>query len=227
MHCANKFKKLQSDKKLWGEIMRISLTADHNGFELKKELIEHIKFLGHEAIDLGPYEYESTDDYPDYAKIISDNVSKQETDRGIMICGSGVGASVAANKIKGTRAAVCHDIYSAHQGVEHDDMNLLCIGSKIIGVEIAKELVKAFIDAKYTGEERHSRRLNKVLNMEDEFNQKEHLSTLKKREDELYEEIEELKTLNNKKVFQNRAVIFLGISILIVLLWILANSIIQ
>ncbi len=207
--------------------MRISLTADHNGFELKKELIEHIEFLGHEAIDLGPYEYESTDDYPDYAKIISDNVSKQETDRGIMICGSGVGASVAANKIKGTRAAVCHDIYSAHQGVEHDDMNLLCIGSKIIGVEIAKELVKAFIDAKYTGEERHSRRLNKVLNMEDEFNQKEHLSTLKKREDELYEEIEELKTLNNKKVFQNRAVIFLGISILIVLLWILANSIIQ
>ena len=207
--------------------MRNSLTADHNGFELKKELIEHIKFLGHEAIDLGPYEYESTDDYPDYAKIISDNVSKQETDRGIMICGSGVGASVAANKIKGTRAAVCHDIYSAHQGVEHDDMNLLCIGSKIIGVEIAKELVKAFIDAKYTGEERHSRRLNKVLNMEDEFNQKEHLSTLKKREDELYEEIEELKTLNNKKVFQNRAVIFLGISILIVLLWILANSIIQ
>ncbi len=207
--------------------MRISLTADHNGFELKKELIEHIEFLGHEAIDLGPYEYESTDDYPDYAKIISDNVSKQETDRGIMICGSGVGASVAANKIKGTRAAVCHDIYSAHQGVEHDDMNLLCIGSKIIGVEIAKELVKAFIDAKYTGEERHSRRLNKVLNMEDEFNQKEHLSTLKKREDELYEEIEELKTLNNKKIFQNRAVIFLGISILIVLLWILANSIIQ
>ena len=207
--------------------MRISLTADHNGFELKKELIEHIEFLGHEAIDLGPYEYESTDDYPDYAKIISDNVSKQETDRGIMICGSGVGASVAANKIKGTRAAVCHDIYSAHQGVEHDDMNLLCIGSKIIGVEIAKELVKAFIDAKYTGEERHSRRLNKVLNMEDEFNQKEHLSTLKKREGQLYEEIEELKTLNNKKVFQNRAVIFLGISILIVLLWILANSIIQ
>ena len=207
--------------------MRISLTADHNGFELKKELIEHIEFLGHEAIDLGPYEYESTDDYPDYAKIISDNVSKQETDRGIMICGSGVGASVAANKIKGTRASVCHDIYSAHQGVEHDDMNLLCIGSKIIGVEIAKELVKAFIDAKYSGEERHSRRLNKVLNMEDEFNQKEHLSTLKKREDELYEEIEELKTLNNKKVFQNRAVIFLGISILIVLLWILANSIIQ
>ncbi len=207
--------------------MRISLTADHNGFELKKELIEHIEFLGHEAIDLGPYEYESTDDYPDYAKIISDNVSKQETDRGIMICGSGVGASVAANKIKGTRAAVCHDIYSAHQGVEHDDMNLLCIGSKIIGVEIAKELVKAFIDAKYTGEERHSRRLNKVLNMENEFNQKEHLSTLKKREDELYEEIEEIKTLNNKKIFQNRAVIFLGISILIVLLWILANSIIQ
>ncbi|MAO76148.1 MAG: ribose 5-phosphate isomerase B [Chloroflexi bacterium] len=207
--------------------MRISLTADHNGFELKKELIEHIEFLGHEAIDLGPYEYESTDDYPDYAKIISDNVSKHETDRGIMICGSGVGASVAANKIKGTRAAVCHDIYSAHQGVEHDDMNLLCIGSKIIGVEIAKELVKAFIDAKYTGEERHSRRLNKVLNMENEFNQKEHLSTLKKREDELYEEIEQLKTLNNKKIFQNRAVIFLGISILIVLLWILANSIIQ
>ena len=204
--------------------MRISLTADHNGFELKKELIEHIQSLGHETIDLGPYEYESTDDYPDFAKIISDNVSQQQTDRGIMICGSGVGASVAANKIKGTRAAVCHDIYSAHQGVEHDDMNLLCIGSRIIGIEVAKELVKAFIDAKYTGEERHSRRLNKVLSMESEFNQKEHLSTLKKREDELYAEIEELKILNNKKILQNRAVIFLGISILIVLFWILAIS---
>ena len=105
--------------------MRISLTADHNGFELKKELIEHIEFLGHEAIDLGPYEYESTDDYPDYAKIISDNVSKQETDRGIMICGSGVGASIATNKIRGIRASVCHDTYSASQGVEHDDMNIL------------------------------------------------------------------------------------------------------
>ena len=204
--------------------MRISLTADHNGFELKKELLEYIKSLGHEAIDLGPYEYDSSDDYPDFAKIISTNVSQKETDRGIMICGSGVGASVAANKIKGTRAAVCHDIYSAHQGVEHDDMNLLCIGSRIIGIEVAKELVKAYIAAKYTGEERHSRRLSKVLDMESDFNKEEHLTDLQKREDELYEEIEELKILNNKKVFQSRALKFSGIGIFIVLFLILITS---
>ena len=204
--------------------MRISLTADHNGFELKKELLEYIKSLGHEAIDLGPYEYDSSDDYPDFAKIISNNVSQKETDRGIMICGSGVGASVAANKIKGTRASVCHDIYSAHQGVEHDDMNLLCIGSRIIGIEVAKELVKAYIAAKYTGEERHSRRLSKVLDMESDFNKEEHLTDLQKREDELYEEIEELKILNNKKVFQSRALKFSGIGIFIVLFLILITS---
>ena len=207
--------------------MRISLTADHNGFELKKELLEYIKSLGHEAIDLGPYEYDSSDDYPDFAKIISNNVSQKETDRGIMICGSGVGASVAANKIKGTRASVCHDIYSAHQGVEHDDMNLLCIGSRIIGIEVAKEIVKAFIEARYTGEERHSRRLSKVLDMESEFNKEEHLTDLQKRENELYEEIEELKILNDKKALQTRALKFSGIGIFIVLFLILITSLLE
>ena len=136
--------------------MKISLAADHNGFDLKKEIS-------------GPHSHDPLDDYPDYAKKLADSVSRGESLRGIMICGSGVGASVASNKVKGIRAAVCHDIYSAHQGVEHDDMNVLCLGSRIVGSEVARELVKAFITAEYTGEERHQRRLDKVLDMEKDF----------------------------------------------------------
>jgi ribose 5-phosphate isomerase B len=121
------------------------------------------------VIDVGPHSHDPLDDYPDYAKKLANSVSRGESLRGIMICGSGVGASVASNKVKGIRAAVCHDIYSAHQGVEHDDMNVLCLGSRIVGSEVARELVKAFITAKYTGEERHQRRLDKVLDMEKDF----------------------------------------------------------
>ena len=120
-------------------------------------------------IDMGPDYLDPLDDYPDYAKPLAESVSSGETERGIMVCGSGVGASVAANKVKGVRAAVCHDIYSAHQGVEHDDMNVLCLGSRIVGTEVVRELVSAFISAEYTNEERHARRLTKVIEMENDF----------------------------------------------------------
>jgi len=149
--------------------MKISLAADHNGFDLKKEISDQLENEGHEVIDVGPHSHDPLDDYPDYAKKLADSVSRGESIRGIMICGSGVGASVASNKVKGIRAAVCHDIYSAHQGVEHDDMNVLCLGSRIVGSEVARELVRAFITAEFTGEERHQRRLDKVLDMEKDF----------------------------------------------------------
>ena len=149
--------------------MKISLAADHNGFDLKKEISDQLENDGHEVIDVGPHSHDPLDDYPDYAKKLADSVSRGESLRGIMICGSGVGASVASNKVKGIRAAVCHDIYSAHQGVEHDDMNVLCLGSRIVGIEVARELVRAFITAEFTGEERHQRRLDKVLDMEKDF----------------------------------------------------------
>ena len=149
--------------------MKISLAADHNGFDLKREISDQLENEGHEVIDVGPHSHDPLDDYPDYAKKLADSVSRGESLRGIMICGSGVGASVASNKVKGIRAAVCHDIYSAHQGVELDDMNVLCLGSRIVGIEVARELVKAFITAEYTGEERHQRRLDKVLDMEKDF----------------------------------------------------------
>jgi ribose 5-phosphate isomerase B len=149
--------------------MRISVAADHNGYELKNEISEILKRAGHDVIDIGPHSLDPLDDYPDYAKPLAESVSSGETNRGIMVCGSGVGASVAANKVKGVRAAVCHDIYSAHQGVEHDNMNVLCLGSRIVGTEVVRELVSVFISAAYTNEERHARRLNKVIEMENDF----------------------------------------------------------
>ena len=149
--------------------MRISVAADHNVYELKNEISETLKRDGHDVIDMGPHYLDPSDDYPDYAKPLAESVSSGETERGIMVCGSGVGASVAANKVKGVRAAVCHDIYSAHQGVEHDDMNVLCLGSRIVGTEVVRELVSAFISAEYTNEERHARRLTKVIEMENDF----------------------------------------------------------
>ena len=149
--------------------MKIALAADHNGFELKAIISEVLKKAGHAVLDVGPHSFDPLDDYPDYAKILAKSVSEKESDRGIMICGSGVGASVAANKVKGVRAAMCHDLYSAHQGVEHDDLNVLCLGSRIIGSEVARELVITFVNAEYTHEERHQRRLEKVLDMEVEF----------------------------------------------------------
>ena len=147
--------------------MRVAVGADHAGFHLKEQLAELLKEQGHEVFDVGAREHDPADDFPDFALALAQRVAAGDSDRGIMICGSGVGASVAANKTVGIRAAVCHDSYSAHQGVEHDDMNVLCIGARIVGLEVAKELVANFLAAEFSGEERHWRRLRKVTAMED------------------------------------------------------------
>ncbi|QDU71968.1 ribose 5-phosphate isomerase B [Mucisphaera calidilacus] len=146
--------------------MKIAIAADHAGLPLKAEVAKVLTNLGHEVLDLGAHEYDAQDDYPDFARYVGNTIQHQQAERGVIVCGSGVGASVAANKMKGVRAAVCHDVYSAHQGVEHDDMNVLCLGARILGVEPAREVVAAFAGASFTGEERHRRRLEKVLAIE-------------------------------------------------------------
>jgi len=148
--------------------MRVAFAADHAGAGLKGELMRRIgnAGLGHELMDLGGDGSDPNDDYPDFAARIGLAVRDGEADRGILICGSGVGASVAANKIPGVRSAVCHDTYSAHQGVEHDDMNVLTLGSRVIGIEPAVECSIAFLRAEFSGESRHRRRLDKVLAIE-------------------------------------------------------------
>ena len=148
--------------------MRIAFSADHAGAALKDQLIRRLGAadLGHALIDLGGDGSDPTDDYPDFARRLGEAITAGEADRGILICGSGVGASVAANKMRGIRAAVCHDTYSAHQGVEHDDMNVLTLGSRVIGPEPAFECALAFLAASFTGEPRHRRRLDEVLAME-------------------------------------------------------------
>ena len=145
--------------------MKVAVACDHGGFRLKGTVLEVVRRAGHEAIDLGTY---STDpvDYPDYAEKVGLALQHGEVDRGILICGSGVGAAVAANKMRGVRAGVCHDTYSAHQAVEHDDVNVLALGARIIGPELTVELVQAFLGASFTGEERHIRRLSKVSKLE-------------------------------------------------------------
>ncbi|CAG0931669.1 ribose 5-phosphate isomerase B [Thermoflexales bacterium] len=148
--------------------MKIAIAADHGGFPLKADIVELLKQAGHEPIDLGAHEYIAGDDYPDYSLLVGRAVQTGKAERGIVICGSGIGACVAANKLKGIRAGVCHDTYSAHQGVEHDDMNVLCLGARIIGVEPAREIVLAFAAAQFNLGERYQRRLNKVLKIEQE-----------------------------------------------------------
>ena len=147
--------------------MRIAIGADHAGYNLKQVVAAHVATLEHEVLDLGTGSAGTAVDYPDFAEAVGLAVREGQADRGILICGSGVGASVAANKLKGVRAGLCHDTYSAHQGVEHDDMNVLVLGARIIGVETARELVKAFLGAAFTKEERHQRRLAKVKAIED------------------------------------------------------------
>jgi ribose 5-phosphate isomerase B len=146
--------------------VRVAIAADHAGFELKTSLAGEIERLGHQVVDLGAHVYDSADDYPDFAAASGRAVAEGQADRSVLICGSGVGASIAANKINGARAALCHDTYSAHQGVEHDDMNVLVLGSRIIGIELARELVAAFLRAQFSGEPRHVRRLDKVKALE-------------------------------------------------------------
>lgn len=147
-------------------MQRVAISADHGGFQMKQDLLPFIKSLGFEVLDLGAFTFDALDDYPDFAKEVSECVAAGKAQKGIVICGSGVGASTASNKFKGIRAGLCHDTYSAHQGVEHDDMNVLCMGARVIGIEVAKEIVPAFLNARFSGEERHQRRLNKVLSFE-------------------------------------------------------------
>ena len=145
--------------------MRIVIGSDHAGFELKKVLAAFLKELRCDVVDVGTNDTAPVD-YPDYAKAVALAVLDGRGERGVLICGSGVGASVAANKITGIRAGLCHDTYSARQGVEHDDMNILVMGSRVIGPELAKELVRSFLSGKFTNEERHNRRLEKIKSLE-------------------------------------------------------------
>jgi len=146
--------------------MNVVIASDHAGFNYKNQLINFLKNKGYETDDLGPSQPNPEDDYPDFAAKLALGIQQGKYERGILICGSGVGVSVAANKFKGIRAAVCHDSYSAHQGVEHDNMNLLCMGSRIIGTELMFELAEIFLKAKFSNEERHLRRYNKMIQIE-------------------------------------------------------------
>lgn len=146
--------------------MRIAIGADHAGFPLKEIIIQAVRAAGHEVLDLGAFDAQPSD-YPDFALAVGRAIQEGRADRGILLCGSGVGASIAANKLHGIRAGLCHDTYSAHQCVEHDNANVLCLGPRIIGPALAVELVQAFLAAQFTGEERHRRRLNKVAVMEE------------------------------------------------------------
>jgi len=145
--------------------MRVAIACDHGGFPLKETVLEAVRAAGHEPVDLGAFDAQSSD-YPDFAVKIGDAIRSGAVERGIFICGSGVGASIAANKIPGVYAGLCHDTYSAHQGVEHDDMNVLCMGARIIGAAVAQELVTAFLSAVFSTEERHRRRVGKTRTIE-------------------------------------------------------------
>jgi ribose 5-phosphate isomerase B len=151
--------------------VRIAIASDHAGFPLKETVIKAVQAAGHEPVDLGTNSPSSVD-YADFAEKVGRAIQKGRAERGILLCGSGVGACIAANKMKGVYAAICHDTYSAHQGVEHDSMNVLCIGGRVIGPEVAKELVPVFLSARFVGndpgEERHARRVGKVRKLEDE-----------------------------------------------------------
>jgi RpiB/LacA/LacB family sugar-phosphate isomerase len=149
-------------------MMRLVVGADHAGFELKQQLAIYLRERGHAVVDVGTTSSEPVD-YPDFAEALGKVLLNKEAERGVLVCGSGVGASVAANKIPGIRAGLCHDTYSARQGVEHDDTNVLVLGSRVIGLELAKELVDRFISAQFTGEERHQRRLKKIQALETRY----------------------------------------------------------
>ena len=148
--------------------MKIVVGSDHAGFQLKNEMATLVKSLRHDVLDVGAYD-ERPSDYPDFAEAVGRAVLEGRAERGILICGSGVGASVAANKLIGIRAGMCHDTYSAHQGVEHDNINVLVMGSRVVGVKLAEDLVKAFLGAQFSWEERHVRRLAKVKALEDKM----------------------------------------------------------
>ncbi|HEX3266893.1 MAG TPA: RpiB/LacA/LacB family sugar-phosphate isomerase [Gaiellaceae bacterium] len=148
--------------------MRVAVAFDHRGVKLREKLLAELAALGHETVDLGTDKPEPRIDYPDKAREVGHTIRSGEVERAVLVCGSGVGASVAANKLTGIRAGICHDTYSAHQGVEHDDMNVLCLGSEVVGPELAVELTRAFLAARFDGGERYVRRLEKIEEMERE-----------------------------------------------------------
>jgi ribose 5-phosphate isomerase B len=149
--------------------MRVAVAFDHRGVKLRERLLAELAALGHETVDLGTAKSEPRIDYPDKAREVAEAIRLGAAERALFVCGSGVGAAVAANKVAGIRAAICHDSYSAHQGVEHDDMNVLCIGSEVVGPELAAELARTFLAARFDGGERYVRRLEKIEAMEKEF----------------------------------------------------------
>jgi ribose 5-phosphate isomerase B len=148
--------------------MRVAVAFDHRGVKLRERILQELDALGHETVDLGTDTDAVRIDYPDKARELGEAILVGDADRGVLVCGSGVGASVAACKLPGIRAAICHDVYSAHQGVEHDDMNVLCLGSEVVGAELAVDLVRAFLHARFDGGERYVRRLEKIQAMERE-----------------------------------------------------------
>jgi ribose 5-phosphate isomerase B len=148
--------------------MRVALAFDHRGVKLRERVLQEVQALGHEPLDLGTDAAEPPVDYPDKAREVGDAIRSGEAERAIFVCGSGVGASIAASKLPGVRAAICHDTYSAHQGVEHDDMNVLCIGSGVVGADLTAELIRVFLAASFDGAERYRRRIEKIEAMERE-----------------------------------------------------------
>jgi len=145
--------------------MRVAIGADHGGFSLKNDLVARLQEQ-YQILDVGAHTLDPADDYPDFAQAVAAEVASGRAERGILVCGSGVGACIAANKVPAIRACLCHDTYSAHQGVEHDDMNVLCLGARVVGLELATELATAFLKARFSGEARHRRRLKKLLAIE-------------------------------------------------------------
>ncbi len=148
--------------------MKIAIGGDHAGFELKQMVADELRKAGHTVLDVGAYD-KTPSDYPDFARAVGEALQRGDAERGVVICGSGVGACIAVNKMRGVRGALIADVYSAHQGVEHDDMNVICLGSRVIGPALASEILRAFVGARFQNEERFVRRLNKVLDMEKEF----------------------------------------------------------
>ena len=146
--------------------MKVAIGADHAGFDLKCEITAWLESQGHQVSDVGSYQMDPNDDYPDFAVAVAGSVLSGDTERGIVICGSGVGASITANKVQGIRACLCHDSYTARQGVEHDNMNVICIGGRVIGIELTKVVLEAFLDASFIQEARFQRRLDKLIQVE-------------------------------------------------------------
>jgi len=172
-HPARRLRAVNPERK--GELnMRVGVAADHGGFELKRQLVEELAATGHDVVDFGAHRFDPADDFPDFVVPLARAVVERTVERGLAVCGSGVGASIAANKVPGARAALITDVYSARQGVEDDDMNMMCLGGRVVGVELARDLLRAFLKARYRPAERFERRLAKVAALEDESSRTTH-----------------------------------------------------